>query len=274
MGKKIHRIHRGNDSWKKDIEVLTCILRLRCQPPVTYVNIAEYLLAVWPVAMLRFAGHQYSAARDLPADLDANKELKEEFMNVRLPRIFTTCENEEEEAWKMAKEWDDTKVREILKHTGLGELGYEIADEREMALQILWRKTDDFRAGSFPEPYTMTSNYGVHHGRLRQYKPTPGQRSLLSVSEESPLRRNSVESGKSTIQVLRLGPHPHATGPHSHSTKRGTRRMPDAQRSPFIKQAAEIQTASNSFEDAATTGMKATTTGKPRVEEMLRIGEE
>ncbi|CAG8983733.1 hypothetical protein HYALB_00006302 [Hymenoscyphus albidus] len=268
MGKsKIHRIHRGNDSWIKDIKVLTCILRLRCQPPVTYVNIAEYLLAVWPVAMLRIAGRRYSAARDLPADLEANKELKEEYMNDLLPRIFTTCENEEEEAWKVAKEWDDTTVREILKHTGLGELGYEIADEREMALQILWRKTNDFRAGSFPEPYTMTSNYEAHHGRLRQYKPTPGQRSLLSVSEESLLRRSSVDSGKATIQLLRLGP-------HSHVTKRGTRRMPDAQRSPFIKQAAEIQTASNSFEDAPATGMQAATTGKPRVEGMLRIREE
>ena len=61
------------------------ILRLRCQPPVAYVNIAEYLLAVWPVAMLRLAGRKYSAARDLPADLDAMKELKQEYTNDFLP---------------------------------------------------------------------------------------------------------------------------------------------------------------------------------------------
>lgn len=235
---KVHRIHRGNDSWIKDIKVLTCILRLRCQPAVAYVNIAEYLLAVWPVAMLRLAGRKYSAARDLPADLDAIKELKEEYTNDFLPRLFEACENEESDEWNVAREWEDATVCEILKHTGLGDLGYEVADKGEMNLQILWRKTNDWRAGSIPEPRGKTNNYEDHTGTSKEHDDTAGSTSLLSVPETSLIRRSSVDSGKATIQLLRLGP-------HSNPSKKGTKKTNDSTHNAFANQVAEIQTVSN-----------------------------
>lgn len=244
---KVHRIHRGNDSWIKDIKVLTCILRLRCQPSVAYVNIAEYLLAVWPVAMLRLAGRKYSAARDIPADLDAMKELKEEYTNVFLPRLFETCENEEADAWKLAREWEDATVYQILKHTGLGDLGYNVCDKGEMELQILWGKTEDWRAGSIPEPRgTTNKNHGAHTGRSKEHDDTAGSTSLLSVPETSLIRRMSIEAGKATIQLLRLGPHANP------NNKKGTKKTNDSTHNAFANQVAEIQTISNSLDDTAT----------------------
>lgn len=196
--------------------------------------------------MLRLAGRKYSAARDLPADLDAMKEFKEEYTIEFLPRLFETCEKEEVDAWKLAKEWEDATVCEILKHTGLGELGYEVADEGEMNLQILWRKTGDWRASSIPEPRGMTYKYyEAHTGISKEHDNTAGSTSLLSVSETSLVRRNSIEAGKATIQILRLGP-------HSIPSKKGTKKTNDSTANAFANQVAEIQTISNSLDDTAT----------------------
>ncbi|PVH85317.1 hypothetical protein DL98DRAFT_511781 [Cadophora sp. DSE1049] len=146
-----HKVHRSPNAWKKDIQVLTCLLRLRCQPPIPYSLISSLLLQTRPSLMVRLS------TRVAPKDVTPGKGLQE-WLEMYLQDIYEKGEEWESEAWKLAREWNEDAVRDMVRSAGLGvrdevagwEDGFVVMGEEELELQIRWRKKGDWRAGSTP----------------------------------------------------------------------------------------------------------------------------
>jgi hypothetical protein len=64
---------------------------------------------------------------------------------------FKAAEFWESRTWLKAREMDEAVVSEMLRVAGLDEMGYVLATEEEMKLQIRWRRDGDWKAGSVPE---------------------------------------------------------------------------------------------------------------------------
>jgi hypothetical protein len=176
------RIHRNDASWKKDIDLLICILRLRCQPLIPYPLIASYLLSAFTIPILRRAGFHISAIRNIPQGFDVVKETAG-WMETHLPEIFEGEERVEGKIWKRAKGWDEGSVEEMLRISELDEEGYRVVGREEMELQIEWRRRGDWRAGSVPwEPEELRKK---------------------SLVDSGALKRGSVDLTKETIRLLR-----------------------------------------------------------------------
>ncbi|KAH7419943.1 hypothetical protein BKA64DRAFT_699946 [Cadophora sp. MPI-SDFR-AT-0126] len=144
-----HKVHRSPNAWKKDIQVLTCLLRLRCQPPVPYSVISSLLLQTRPSLMVGLS------AKVAPEVVTPEKGLQEWLENY-LQNIYEKGEEWESEAWKLAREWNGDAVRDMVSSAGLGigdggqEDEFMVMGEEELDLQIRWRKEGDWRAGSIP----------------------------------------------------------------------------------------------------------------------------
>jgi hypothetical protein len=187
---KTKRIHRSNASWQKDIDLLICILRLRCEPAIPYPQIASYLIDAFTVPILRRSGHNIAAARDIPEGFDI-KTATQEWMDKNLPEIFERAENGETEVWKMAREWDGGVVNEMLRISGLDVEGYKLASKGEMDIQIRWRKAGDWRSGSVP--------WKAEDGALAGFSSAIGS---------SRIRRGSSDLNRDTLRLLRPQSHP------------------------------------------------------------------
>ncbi|KAG9239640.1 hypothetical protein BJ875DRAFT_436398 [Amylocarpus encephaloides] len=140
-----HKGKRGGTPWTKDITLITCILRLRAQPPVPYPRIADFLISKKLATNQQLASQTTSSAHSR----DAHTELKEWMMDF-LPGMLETAEKEKATGWEMAREWDDGVVGEILQATKLAGEGYRVVEREEMEMQIKWRREGDWRAGSEP----------------------------------------------------------------------------------------------------------------------------
>ncbi|KAL5321883.1 hypothetical protein ACEPPN_009846 [Leptodophora sp. 'Broadleaf-Isolate-01'] len=150
-----HKVHRNPNAWKKDIQVLTCILRLRSQPPVPYSLIASLLLQTRPSLMVRLS------EKVAPRNATTEEEDMQTWLEMYLKDVYEKGEVWGSEAWKMAREWDEDSVREMVRSAGLElggsggeeegkEGGSVVMDEEELELQIKWKKEGDWRAGSTP----------------------------------------------------------------------------------------------------------------------------
>ncbi|PBP19029.1 hypothetical protein BUE80_DR010087 [Diplocarpon rosae] len=128
-------------AWKKDIQVMTCLLRLRCQPPVPYHLIAALLLRTSPSVPKRVVPKEAGLERS-----------SREWLEKYLQEVYDGSEKWESEAWKVARNWNATGVREMLKSAGLDIQGrrFVVMREDELVLQIKWRREGDWRAGSTP----------------------------------------------------------------------------------------------------------------------------
>ncbi|KAL2071620.1 hypothetical protein VTL71DRAFT_12855 [Oculimacula yallundae] len=142
-----------------DMELLTCLLRLRCSPPVPYSVIASLLLQ-----------------RDtsfLGKDWGGEGERLKLWLEAFLREVYERAEEWESEAWKLARRWRREHVRELVGGLGLvlgsgcgsgsrsgggnrnvstsiaGEDdGYVVMEDAGLELQIKWKKEGDWRAGS------------------------------------------------------------------------------------------------------------------------------
>jgi hypothetical protein len=173
---------------KQDIDLLICVLRLRCQPPIPYSAIASYLLDAFTVPILRRAGFNVSSVRDIPKGFDIEKQTAG-WMEKNLPEIFAEEEKKKSRAWRRAKKWDGELVRVLLKISELDEVGYEVVGREEMEVQIEWRKTGDWKAGSVP-----WEGFG---GGLKE-----------SVFGRRVVKRMSADLNRDTIRLLRPESHP------------------------------------------------------------------
>lgn len=142
---EITQPYKSTDSWKRDIILLTCILRLHCQPSIPYEEIANFLLTTWPRDMQRFAE---LCILYHPEELSNYFGSMGAWMTGYLSQSFETAEENRSELWNLARGWDKDIVRTILGIVGLSSKGYGMVDEHEMNLQINWRKEGDWRAGS------------------------------------------------------------------------------------------------------------------------------
>jgi hypothetical protein len=153
---KAHKVHRSKDAWKKDILLLTCILRLRVQPLLPYLEIADLFLQ-------KIAAHiAHLVKKTAPQELWPTLVEKgtKEWLVGYLEDGFKAAEFWESQTWLKAREIDEMVVKEMLRVTGLDERGYVLAAEEETRLQIRWRKEGDWKAGSVPER-TPTMMRGV-----------------------------------------------------------------------------------------------------------------
>jgi hypothetical protein len=143
---KRHKVHKNNNAWKRDILLLTCILRLRVQPSVPYPEIVDLFLRTQPTRMVRLAKVVLKEA----ASTLVGEEMKGWLVGY-LEEDFKGAEHGEFGTWKKAREMDESVVGEMLRVAGLDSQGYVLAAQEEMNLQIRWRKEGDWRAGSVPE---------------------------------------------------------------------------------------------------------------------------
>ncbi|KAG4425210.1 hypothetical protein IFR04_001577 [Cadophora malorum] len=70
-----------------------------------------------------------------------------------LQDIYEKGEEWEIEAWRLAREWSEDAVRDMVRRAGLavgGKDEFVVMDEEELGLQIRWRREGDWRAGSTP----------------------------------------------------------------------------------------------------------------------------
>jgi hypothetical protein len=154
MAKK-HKIHKSNAGWKRDILLLACILRLRVQPSVPFPEIADLFLRTQPDRMLRLVKH--AAPKEIQTIIIENG-LKD-WLVEHLEEDFTVAEIRDFGTWRKAREMEESVVGEMLRVSGLDFMGYVLTTEKEMQLQIRWRKEGDWRAGSVPEePGTAMMN--------------------------------------------------------------------------------------------------------------------
>ena len=131
---KRRKVHKGTSSWKRDVFLLTCILRLRCSPPTPYSEIAHIIQQYWPQHAQKLAA-KISPETELVAYLESSYEYAEENGN---------------EVWAEARDWKTERVDATLRVVGLAGKGYSVLEGEELELQIKWRREGDWRAGSTP----------------------------------------------------------------------------------------------------------------------------
>jgi len=188
------------DGWKKETLLLTCVLRLRVLPAVPYTDIANILLKTISkhlsgvventinLAKLSFAtatnttsanatsinktwanttsANSISAnstwAKSAGGD-DENRQREmwmKQWLAQYLKEDFLGAEFRGDHAWWRARNMDAWFVSEMLRAGGL-DGKHVVASEEEMKLQILWRRTGDWRAGSVPDGWNVQESWGT-----------------------------------------------------------------------------------------------------------------
>ena len=142
----VHQVHRSSDTWERDITLLACILRLRCQPPVPYEDIADVLLTLLPTPTRKLA------ERLAPHDIQVSflEHGIRTLLTDYLQKVFENAELLESKPWMVAQAWSRESVGAILSVTRSDLKGHSVIEDDEMGLQIRWRKENDWRAGSTP----------------------------------------------------------------------------------------------------------------------------
>jgi hypothetical protein len=142
----VHQVHRSSDTWERDITLLACILRLRCQPPVPYEDIADVLLTLLPAPTRKLA------ERLAPHDIQVSflEHGIRTWLTDYLQNVFENAELLESKPWMVALAWSRELVGAILSVTKSNLKGHSVIEDDEMGLQIRWRKENDWRAGSTP----------------------------------------------------------------------------------------------------------------------------
>ncbi len=135
---KEHKVHRNPNAWKKDIQVLTCLFRLRCQPPIPYRIIANLLLKTKPILMVELS------EKIAPSEVTVEKGMAD-WMEKYLEEVYDNLEKWESEPWKLARVWNEDVVKEMLRVAGLDMTGggFEVMDEAELTLQVKWKRGGD-----------------------------------------------------------------------------------------------------------------------------------
>tara|TARA_R110002060_G_scaffold51441_2_gene62419 strand:- start:790 stop:1089 length:300 start_codon:yes stop_codon:yes gene_type:complete len=80
-----------------------------------------------------------------PKDVTSENGLQE-WLEMYLQDIYEKGEEWESEAWKLAREWSEDAVRDMVRRAGLavgGKDEFVVMDEEELELQIRWRREGD-----------------------------------------------------------------------------------------------------------------------------------
>jgi len=171
--------------WERDVILLTSILRLHCQPPPSYKLIAELLIKTWSDIIWKLAKDVVSI--DTQAEILASEAGTKNWLTEYLQQRYELAEEWGSELWITARDKDRSMAEEILRVTGLNEMGYEVIDEEEMQLQMKWKKEDDWRYGSTPEPiqaeYTLKIP-PVNTSKLAGEQPEPPLPATRKIARE------------------------------------------------------------------------------------------
>jgi hypothetical protein len=136
---------QGSNIWKRDITLLCCVLRLRCQPAVPYEAIADVILCLLPDVVDRLAKRVW-----VHGGLGSFKSGMRQWFTEYLQQSFEYAEHWSTELWIATQGWSTDVVGEVLRITELNRLGYGVMDDAEVRLQIKWRKEGSWKAGSTP----------------------------------------------------------------------------------------------------------------------------
>jgi hypothetical protein len=140
-----YKIRQDSNVWKRDITLLCCVLRLRCQPVVPYETIADVILDLLPGVPERLAGRVGAWAGFGPP-----KGRMKLWLAEYLQQSFEYAEHWNTELWSATQDWAMDIVGEVLRVSQLYEKGFTVADDAEVRLQIKWRKEGNWKAGSTP----------------------------------------------------------------------------------------------------------------------------
>ncbi|KAF8852150.1 hypothetical protein BDZ45DRAFT_749909 [Acephala macrosclerotiorum] len=143
MGK--HKIHR-TPSWKRDTLLLTCILRLRIQPPTPYPLIVSLLFVNLPEIAHKLATKQ--SPRDLRPTITQDEQKLMKWLEKYLEERYKLAEDWASATWIQARDWDIGIVKEILEALGLNRIGFVVRGNQDTKLQISWGDKGDWRVGS------------------------------------------------------------------------------------------------------------------------------
>lgn len=125
--KKIHKIHKKDD--RQIILLMAYILRLRVQPLLTYDEIADLIITkLNPDTVPRFA--KKCAPKEARPTFD--ESAIRPWLTTWLEQAFDLAESNAAYYWVKARDWDENRVAEILRVTGLTAKYYTVMGEEEM----------------------------------------------------------------------------------------------------------------------------------------------
>lgn len=131
-------MHQAGYGIEIPLELMTCLLRLRCQPPVPYPMIARILQEVHPAATVSYTPE----SAPWVTSPDPNKRLE-----AHLEQVYDNLEKRQSETWKAARGFDEAALKVLLRNTEL-DAKFGIMGIKELTLQIKWKKDGDCRLDS------------------------------------------------------------------------------------------------------------------------------
>lgn len=141
-----YSVYQDPDTWIRDITLLCCVLRLRCQPAVPYNEIADIVLRLWPCPADRLVQKVGPVDRWVTPLGSGMRPWLAEYLQLS----FEHAEQFNTGLWAETQDWAMDMVREVLRITKLGQKGYIVMEDAEVGLQIKWRREGNWKAGSTP----------------------------------------------------------------------------------------------------------------------------
>src|SRR3979411_1311611 len=126
---------QGSNIWKRDITLLCCVLRLRCQPCCPLRSYSRCHSILSPDVVDRLAKRV-----GVHGGLGSLKSGMRQWFTEYLQQSFEYAEHWSTELWIATQGWSTDVVGEGLRITELNRLGYGVMDDAEVRLQIKWRK--------------------------------------------------------------------------------------------------------------------------------------
>lgn len=189
-----HKVHR-TPAWKRDTLLLSCILRVRIQPPVPYATIASFLIRVQPDTTQKLA--KKAAPRDIRPKLADDEHALKEWLESYLEERYNLAEDWSSDPWQRARDCEYSAASEMLDDLGVGEGEYKVKGEEEMRSDMEWKKKRDWKAkseDSGPSQVPLVRSSAIRHKKdaksdgqlgLRNVNPIPQHGNVTSPPETS-----------------------------------------------------------------------------------------
>lgn len=141
-------ILQRSHAWKRDIMLLCCVLRFRCQPSVPFEAIADIILSLWrdvvEVLARQIGGPGASIAVENGIRLWLIDYLRQSFEH------NGQCSME---LLGATRAWAVETIQLVLDLTGLNTQRYRVVEDSEVQLQLRWKQEGSWKADSTPDTY-------------------------------------------------------------------------------------------------------------------------
>lgn len=139
-------INQGSHAWMRDIMLLCCVLRLRCQPSVPFEAIADIILSLWRDVVEALArqigGPGVSRA--------VENGIRSWFIDY-LRQSFEHNGQCSTELLGATRAWAVETIQVVLDPTELDTRRYRVMEDSEVHLQLRWKQEGSWKAGSTPD---------------------------------------------------------------------------------------------------------------------------